>query len=414
MGREANRNLFLFQRNPAVRNSITTIAFLLLTNCLFAQEISTDELSSLLNANAEIYSGDIDVEMVSHFETRQEGITPVEVQSGMTIRSYQSFSTQTRYVYQGDKFYMGKEQKSRFFASDKKEYEDLPLKETSADQIQFNGSKTTLLQKNSYANIFGYRNDAMNKEFPFNLLLNYSFFKHGDLAVVTRGYEYASSDPQNGSTSPRYYECRAFEQDSDELNEYIKLEFDFYTNDDPSSPKGSIVEVLYLNVNKNYIPEKYEMYDARFKDGKKACIVGEVTSWSEAKPGIWYPQRAEIKNYVKAGRPDDTDIYDEWISKMEFTVNKVDFNPQYEDAYFSQIQIPDGIAVYEIEEPVAEGESTSVVSRSYRKGAPNDPTFKASGSASSLVSFLASPRVILNLLVVMGLVFYISRKRKSA
>lgn len=404
------------------RTAILTVIIgsALVGQCLCAQELSLTELSSTLRANEKLYAEDLDVVMTKRFETRHSEGPSVTNHGGMVYRKYKTLTEKIHYVYQNEKFFMQQAKDKTFFASDKEDEAHLPVQKKSQSFSQYNGKQTTFVQDASVANIFHFRNDLYKKNFPYRLFFEYSLLRQGDLSFLLLGYEYAAADPQVSKALPMKYVCKASEFQSAEGSNYVKVVFDFFKQefqpDDYSQTDIFIREVFYLNEEKNYIPEKYEMYDARCGGLSKPAVVGKVLEWTEAKTGIWYPLRAELNNFVKPETPDDRSVHDQWFSQYQIAIEQCGLDPQYEDAYFSQIQIPDGTKVFEIETPTPKGEDVPVVTKTYRQGEPVEQKAGSQKSDSIFMRVLKRPLLLINVGVFLALVlsFGIRRKRASS
>ena len=102
---------------------------------------------------------------------------------------------------------------------------------------------------------------------------------------------------------------------------------------------------VWLAPERNYLPIKTEFYT----DDKEAvaCEVGTVEDLREVKPGIWFPFRRTITVYDDL----ESTATNKVLSNVETsTVEKLDLEPNYPLAQFRDIPIPDGSAVYEIQD----------------------------------------------------------------
>jgi hypothetical protein len=117
--------------------------------------------------------------------------------------------------------------------------------------------------------------------------------------------------------------------------------------------------VLWLAEDRNYIPVKLEAYTFRFSS-EIPVGEGEVLEWMELDEGVWFPKSANVRAYDK--RRIQSDKEKEVLWKRDYRIENANLTPDYPQSYFSNLDIPDGSAVYRI--------VNKHITESYREGQP--------------------------------------------
>jgi hypothetical protein len=116
-----------------------------------------------------------------------------------------------------------------------------------------------------------------------------------------------------------------------------------FTWSDGAKPSSGDTRLLWLAIEKNYLPVRTEGYSPRANG--KLVEKGTVDGFTELSTGIWFPMNIEIKGFDEPalihGRELVRNIY-------RIRVSKVDLHPNYEEAFFSNIEIPQGAVVYKV------------------------------------------------------------------
>lgn len=166
-----------------------------------------------------------------------------------------------------------------------------------------------------------------------------------------------------------------------------------------ASGKLSSRTELWLAEARNYIPARRVVYSAMASETIPKGF-GSVTGWIEVEPGIWFPQEVDITDF------DRFQIHDKGIQKVQWhmtcLVEDVSLNPEFDRDFFSNMEFPDGTAVYE----VTDGNITN----SWRAGAPESPT-----GPVAVQAFQKWWLLWVNLLaIVLVLLILIYRRRNTA
>jgi hypothetical protein len=147
-----------------------------------------------------------------------------------------------------------------------------------------------------------------------------------------------------------------------------------------------MTRILWLAVDRNYLPVRNEVYrDDSF--GKfHATTISTIDEWKEIAPGIWAPLSATEQTWdAPALFEDKKEIV---ANTIKHRLVKSDLNPHYDDSFFQQMDIPNGIPVHELN---ANGD---IVRTTVQGGLPARPTPKRSWLyplLSVLAMFVAIP-----------------------
>ena len=179
-------------------------------------------------------------------------------------------------------------------------------------------------------------------------------FRDGRLSVAVKGYEAAIKDPELKKRIHTPYDVSIENVSSEEFPHHVKVAFSFKEDKPDPAMRGKIIEgernrvVMYLNKEKQYVPERFESYSSKFGSLQKPASISRVVKWNQLENGIWYPEESVYQRFTKTtlGKEIVRTIEDKWSYQEEFRVKKLDLNPHYDNAFFEQIEFPEGAAIY--------------------------------------------------------------------
>jgi len=103
------------------------------------------------------------------------------------------------------------------------------------------------------------------------------------------------SSNQNTSTRSVNYHSKIIETTKYDGENVQIVEVVSEPDSEPKAP-FSRRHLIYLAIDKNYLPMKWEVSDPR---SLQASTLYEVKSWTEPEPGTWYPEETEV-SFVKS------------------------------------------------------------------------------------------------------------------
>jgi len=113
---------------------------------------------------------------------------------------------------------------------------------------------------------------------------------------------------------------------------------------DSGKGSGSEWRMLWLAVDRNYLPAKSVAYAAAYSKSIP-LEEGIVKSWREVEPGIWSLGLFEIiSNYELAARRGEIVR----SNRLAFEVKNVNLHPDYDANFFRDIEMPDGTVVFHV------------------------------------------------------------------
>jgi hypothetical protein len=108
-----------------------------------------------------------------------------------------------------------------------------------------------------------------------------------------------------------------------------------------------VVRFLWLSLERNYLPAKFEMYSTRYSnDLSKKLQYGQVMEWEEIASGIWLPKKWSYASF------NERILVREGKQVLSFTethlIESAKIDPKYDKSFFQDIKIPANAAVYEL------------------------------------------------------------------
>ncbi|QDU79165.1 hypothetical protein Pla110_08700 [Polystyrenella longa] len=385
------------------------------------------ELAEAISANEEFYSSDIAYDVIYERTSniKMPAVKRLGESGGVMLPSSRS-TERLHCVFQAGRFfvYSTSDWETDATASQlDKESDKSLLDKIKAGRIrlefktQYDGDLTTSIAQDTYANICHYKQLPFVRSFPYMLMFKYSQLNGVKLSTAVRGYDLALSEQGNQSKLQFPYQVRVRDNKNSDRSDTIALEFSYYDASPSKEVEPILTEVIIINKTKNYIPERYEVYERKYENSDKPTMVGEVVEWGEIESNIFYPERILLHSYVDNINHLNV-VQEKSTATDEIVIKNMDYSPDFDDSYFSKIDIPDGMPVYEIETPPIQNDEPTVA-HSYLEGV--DPgtvmaTRQASGQkgANGFVgTFLTHPVALLNLFVLVGICIYVMKKRRD-
>lgn len=231
------------------------------------------------------------------------------------------------------------------------------LRTASRDRIRsFDGEQTRVLEQNAVGNISEERLEDQDFIRPHLLL-----FRHLHItvpfSVYLSGHEARQAHPnghwKGGRTMEVSYEG---EEEINGLKCHKVLVEVWHSGQSRNGRQ------IWLAEERNYLPVKVDSYTYRFS---KDVPVGSgvVHELREIAPGVWFPFDIEYTVYNKFKIHQEGRQELQW--RERYIVELAELDPQYDREFFSNVEFPDGTAMYIVEN----GE----IKRSWRQGAPEAP-----------------------------------------
>lgn len=177
--------------------------------------------------------------------------------------------------------------------------------------------------------------------------------------------------------------------------ESIRLRFDLLGTDMREPLRAT--RILWLAVDRNYIPVRNEVYRGSSFGKVHATTVSTVDEWKEAAPGIWVPFSATEQTWdAPALFEDGKEIV---ANTAKHRLIKFDLNPNYDDAFFQQLDIRKGMPVHELD-----GNGT-IIRTTIEGGLPPTPSRGRSWFSAVLAA------LVLLLVVAGGFLIWRARRR---
>lgn len=224
----------------------------------------------------------------------------------------------------------------------------------------FDGQSTKVFSQGVVGHVVKGRSDDSYFVRPHMLLLRYNFLMV-PLSVYLEGHEAMAAHP-NGHWNRGYVLRNSYEGECEYQGlKCHRVRITTFLSPDADEPHDSWE--LWLAEERNLIPVRRLAFTFRISD---TIPVGEATvhEWKELQPGVWFPMHATMVSYSKPLLEREGRQESQW--RKEFTVDSVSLTPDYDLAFFRDLEFPQGTAVYEVED--------GKIVRSHRVGAPGDVT----------------------------------------
>jgi hypothetical protein len=115
--------------------------------------------------------------------------------------------------------------------------------------------------------------------------------------------------------------------------------------DGESGSKVTAHRMLWLAVDRNYLPVKSEAFNY-FYSRDMAIETSSMTDLREIADGVWFPYQSEISVFAELALLEKKESILSW--RREYLVTDVSLSPLYDVDFFRDVQFPDGTPVYEI------------------------------------------------------------------
>lgn len=325
-----------------------TVFFACLSPAAVCAELSLADIIENVRQSESLYA---DIEVVIQTTYDYDAAADGVVDPDIVVRS----DSRTRYISQGQWFRVERLGRSK-----------MSNHGTSLDRVRaFDGETTRVLEQNSIGNISRERLEDENFIRPHMLLIrNTRLFV--PLSVYLSGHDAIRAHPNGrGWQTALTMEVSYEGVESRHGLDCHKVVVVVLNHGEPHDSR-----VFWLAEARNYLPIEELAFTYRTS---KDIPLGSATASDlrEVAPGVWFPFDVLITTYdsnliEREGRQS-------LIWQERFVVEKVDLNPKYDRALFSQVEFPDGVAMYE----VSHGE----IKRSWRQGAVSADEQPAPGRA---------------------------------
>ncbi len=112
---------------------------------------------------------------------------------------------------------------------------------------------------------------------------------------------------------------------------------------DLSKPSVSIKHLLWLAIERNYLPIRFEDYNM-MDDRKAPKAVAKSEDIREIEPGIWCPHRVVMTSYGHVQYNSEKKLVLE--TERVYTLKFLDFKPNHPKEFFQSVKIPEGALVF--------------------------------------------------------------------
>ncbi len=370
-----------FVTTGSVRLSVIEVvasAVLLATCVPLRGEVKLADVVENVRKNEQLY-GDIEIVMQESYDIGTR--TPANGQLGGN-ESNEVFrkNSRTRYVSQG-----------KWFRVERDGASQITGKTLSLDHIRaFDGETTRVFDQSAIGNISKARLEDAKSIRPHMLPSRYMDLPV-PLSVFLSGHEAIRAHP-NAQWSPNLKMQVAYDGDHeyDGLNCH-KIVVTTVTNTGHVSTRT----MFWLAEERNYLPIRRFTHTPRFSNDVPTNQT-TMSDLRQIKPGIWFPFEVKTTAYNKFTLQREGRQKLQWQER--YAVESAELNPKYDREFFSNVEFPDGTAMYELD--------NGKVVRSWRQGAP-----KAKGAPTGAVGFQQWWILWVNLAVVLLLAaLFIIRK----
>lgn len=268
--------------------------------------------------------------------------------------------------------------------------------DSSYEDIQmFDGEKTRFLRDKSLGNIFTGKKIPENHLPPHNLMLHRSTLV-APLSVLLTGSQAMQADPLQKSDPDYFFEAKYIGEK--EFNGLVCHLVSLTSGRLKPEKKATVKKVFWLVESKNYLPVRIQHYSLKVSN-EIVSAEGSIDEFKEVEPGLWFPIKGSYTVYNKPLLKSERKQVLQW--RDDFEVETVLFNPDYELSFFNDLEFPDGVAVYEIE--------NDEIVNSYSQGALADPKV----AAAPANRWWENPFVIVNVIFVLMIIIYMAWKRSQ-
>ncbi len=159
--------------------------------------------------------------------------------------------------------------------------------------------------------------------------------------------------------------------------------------------------VIWLSRERNLIPVGFISYDPHCST-TVPLATGNVASWLEIAPGIWFPRNLEFRMLDRDALRTSGKQVMAW--RRVYTVEAVSLKPEFPRSFFRTITFPEGTVVYEFK--------GKQYVRGYRVGSPQDPNV-AKGKRGSIHRWLLWSVGVAAVVASIAVVILVRRRRKE-
>jgi hypothetical protein len=341
-------------------------------------EVTLADIIRNLQQNEELYEN-IEIAMQETYDIgdrKPEGFE-FSGRKGSEISHKQS---ETRCVSQG-----------KWFRIDRKGVSKNAKRAFSLDRFRaFDGEKTRVFEQNAIANISDERLEDSTFIRPHMLAIRYMDLPI-PFSVYLSGHEAIRKHPLAQWSESLTLDV-SYEGEDTLAN--LTCHRVFVMVRTKSGHVSSRVE-FWLAEERNYLPIKRYLFSP---SKSKTIPIGESTmsDLREIKPGIWMPFDTTVKAFDRFAVRDEGRQKLRW--KQQYVVERAELDPKYDRSFFSNMELPDGAAVYQLED--------RKIVRSWRQGGP-----KAKGAPTTAAGFQKWWILWVNVAVVLLLVaIFVVRK----
>jgi hypothetical protein len=195
----------------------------------------------------------------------------------------------------------------------------------------YDGEKTRMLQRNTYANIHLGRVEDKRLFRPHLLLLS-SLPGRGQLSrrmTVKEDSDNVLVWSTEGEEGRRSLRC-------------VLVRVEWWGRGEAKGKEPAAVCRVWLAVDRNYLPIEVHAIGRGFTE---PYSIGTIDEFREISPGLWFPIKAKTSTYDMTKRVDGRRVE---YSRWETTVTHVDPSPQYEKEFFQNVEFPPGVPIYTV------------------------------------------------------------------
>ncbi|HUY36869.1 MAG TPA: hypothetical protein VMV69_29390 [Pirellulales bacterium] len=226
----------------------------------------------------------------------------------------------------------------------------------SGDRVRaYDGETTRGVDGNTVANLIQGKQDDPDLVRPHMFLLRDTSHSMAPLSTYLSGTEAMKSHPEGFWTNDHSL-ANTYEGEADFMGlrcHRVRITTVLSSGDAHDSWE------LWLAEDRNYLPVRMLAFTFHVSADTPVGD-GAVTDLREIEPNVWFPFAADVTAYDLVVMKREGKRAIRW--RRKYWVEDVSLDPHYDLAYFRDVTIPDGTAVYEI----VDGEIAS----SYRQGAP--------------------------------------------
>ncbi len=327
--------------------------------------------------SAEILYRDVSVEFTSQYQ-----ITEYKRQNMYSQREVNSIDEKCNQTSVGEKYRLEVDGETRS-----------RVEVSNRDRISaYDGVSMKIFEQNAVGNI-GPKRRLDKHLFRPHVLAYYNHDPLEPLSIRLRGDE--AYFLYTGKR--RAYTIDKCEYIGEEIREGIRCHRIDFIYPKTENPVNESKASLWIAESRNYLPVAYETYIHTDK-GDLAFCQSVVESFHEITTGVWVPKKVVIRLFDQFALAETGELHELW--NQVITVNSCQLISEADPKLFSEVEFPDGTAMYELD-------AAGKILKSWRVGQVQEPA----GPVPTVWWSRNTVLLVVALLTVGTAVYFIMRRR---